>query len=63
MLKPDLVIVSADLDGIWDELGSLLLGHRGNIFKQNGDLKNRRKYCLYASVCVSLCNTIISAMP
>lgn len=32
-----LLIVSADLDGIWDELGSLLLGHRGHVFQQDSD--------------------------
>lgn len=38
VLRPDLLIVSADLDGIWDELGSLLLSHRGHIFQQDSDL-------------------------
>lgn len=37
----DLLVVSADLDGIWDELGSLLLGHRGNVLQQDGDLNQR----------------------
>lgn len=37
-LRSDLVIVRADLDGIWDELSSLLLGHGGHIFQQDSDL-------------------------
>lgn len=36
--QTDLLAVGADLDGIWDELGCLLLGQRGHIFQQNGDL-------------------------
>lgn len=39
MLKTHLLTVSADLDGIWDELGSLLLSHRGHVFQQDSDLK------------------------
>lgn len=38
VLRPHLLIVSADLDGIWDELGGLLLSHRGHIFQQDSDL-------------------------
>lgn len=38
MLESDLLIVSADLDSIGDELGSLLLGHRGHVFQQDSDL-------------------------
>lgn len=59
MLKPDLLIVSADLDGIWDELGSLLLGHRGHVFQQDSDLKREDR----TTVCISVCNILISPRP
>lgn len=60
MLESDLLIVSADLDSIRDELGSLLLGHRGHVFQQDSDLNREREiYCAYASVC----DTLISLMP
>lgn len=43
LLMPDLLIVCADLDGIGDELCCLLLGHRGYIFQQDGDLERQGK--------------------
>ena len=58
MLEPDLLIVSADLDGVWDELGSLLLGHRGHVFQQDSDLyreEERCTLCVCVCVCVYVC--------
>lgn len=54
MLKSDLLIVSADLDGVWDELGSLLLGHRGHVFQQDSDL-NREEEEESCTVCMLQC--------
>lgn len=60
MLESDLLIVSADLDSIGDELGSLLLGHRGHVFQQDSDLNRETEICrAHASVC----DTLISLMP
>lgn len=60
MLKPDLLIVSADLDGIWDELGSLLLGHTGHIFQQDSDLKRGERITVCMLHCVFLCAILLS---
>lgn len=38
-LTSNLLIVCADLDGVWDEFGGLFLRHRGHIFQQDSDLK------------------------
>lgn len=38
-LTSNLLIVCADLDGVWDEFGSLFLRHGGHIFQQDSDLK------------------------
>lgn len=50
-LGPDLLIVSADLDSVWDELCSLLLGHRGHVFQQDSDLNRRERF----TVCMLQC--------
>lgn len=56
MLKSDLLIVSADLDGVWDELGSLLLGHRGHVFQQDSDLNRKgERFTVCMLQCVFLC--------
>lgn len=63
-LKPNLLIVSADLDGIWDELGSFFLCHRGHVFQQDSDLKKTRRviYYVYAAVRISVYTVLISTM-
>lgn len=61
MLESDLLIVSGDLNGVWDELGSLLLGHRGHVFQQDSDLNGEREgfnACLLQ--CVFLCAILLS---
>lgn len=59
-MESDLLIVSADLDGVWDELGSLLLRHRSHIFQQDSDLYREGQIgSVYASVWISWCNTLI----
>lgn len=52
MPEPNLLIVSAYLDGVWDELGSLLLGHRGHVFQQDSDLNREGERC---TVCMLQC--------
>lgn len=56
-LESDLLIVGADLDGIWDELSSLLLGHGGHIFQQDSDLNREGQEF---TVCVSVSDSFIS---
>ena len=62
MLESDLLIVSADLDGVRDELGRLLLGHRGHVFQQDSDLNRgedeRLTVCMLQ--CLFLCAILLS---
>lgn len=50
----NLLIVSADLNGVWDELGSLFLGERGHIFQQDRDLMRKRERYIYLGIFLSL---------
>lgn len=62
VLHSNLLIVSADLDGVWDELGGLLLGHRGHVFQQDSDLNGgedeRLTVCMHQRV--FLCAILLS---
>lgn len=61
VLESDLLIVSADLDGVWDELSSLLLGHRGHIFQQDSYLSREgERFTVGLLHCVFLCETLLS---
>jgi len=56
VLEADLLVVSGDLDGVWDELGGLLLGHRGDVLQQDSDLERAGGggRCTVGAVCAVL---------